>query len=521
MQRIFTPLCVVVLLVVLSFSPVLAQHYAHLPDSVYHGNALTFCSACHGDSTNGRLGKVPGWSKTLHAVAYDSVKFVQNNRDCLRCHTTGWDTTKANGGFDDFYLHTPQTASDTAGMLATKNVQCESCHKPYTQTGVGYDTSLAASKCGECHGGNPHTPIYDDWLKSMHAKAKYTSSGTFTMTATSPNCAGCHTAEGMIQWFQQTSLVPHVVVADTTRSVGIDCAGCHDPHSRRNEHQLRLPLVQICEKCHNPEYPQDSVGTAVGKDVHNSTAYMFEGVGGYEYPGYTYASSPHKLVVPGKCVTCHVHTVTPPVISELTPVYTGHSFVPRTEACKTCHADVDTTTQNFDYRHTQTATDSIAAILATKLATAKTHADSTSLGFQHAKFNYDFYMAEGSHGIHNTKYAQGLLLSSIQNFSLTGVQLTDPTTPLVFSLEQNYPNPFNPATTIAFSIARKGPVMMQLFDIDGRLVKTLVDEEMAPGQYKVVWNGENRSGSSVASGVYFVKLRAASFESTKKMLLVR
>ena len=99
--------------------------------------------------------------------------------------------------------------------------------------------------------------------------------------------------------------------------------------------------------------------------------------------------------------------------------------------------------------------------------------------------------------------------------------MTDPTTPLVFSLDQNYPNPFNPTTTIAFSIAKKGPVKMQLFDIDGRLVKTLVDEEMAPGQYKVVWNGENRSGSTVASGVYFVRLRAASFESTKKMLLIR
>ena len=64
---------------------------------------------------------------------------------------------------------------------------------------------------------------------------------------------------------------------------------------------------------------------------------------------------------------------------------------------------------------------------------------------------------------------------------LTGVQLTDPTTPLVFSLDQNYPNPFNPTTTIAFSIAKKGPVKMQLFDIDGRLLKTLVDEDMAPG----------------------------------------
>jgi predicted CXXCH cytochrome family protein len=521
MKRLVTYFFAAALLTVAQSTCLHAQHYAHMPDSVYHGNPLTDCATCHGDSTNGRLGKVPSWSRTLHAQAFDSIAFIQNNPECLRCHTTGWDTTKANGGFDDFFRHTPRTAADTTGMLATKNVQCESCHQPYSQAGVGYDTSLAASKCGQCHGGDPHTPIYDDWLKSMHAKAKYTSSGSQTLTATSPNCAGCHTAEGMIQWFQQTAVVPHVAVADTTRSVGIDCAGCHNPHGSNNEHMLRLPVAQLCEKCHNPEYPQDSVASVVGKAVHNSTAYMFEGIGGYQYAGYTYQSSAHKFAITAKCVTCHVHQVTPPVVTDTTPVYTGHTFVPRIEACKTCHADIDTTKPDFDYRHTQTATDSIAAILATKLATAKTAQDSASTGFQRAKFNYDFYMAEGSHGIHNTRYAQGLLLSSIQNFSLTGVELTDPVTPLEFSLDQNYPNPFNPSTTISFSIARKGPVSIQVFDINGQLVQTLANQDMEPGRYKVVWSGENRAGNAVASGVYFVKLRASSFESARKMLIVR
>jgi predicted CXXCH cytochrome family protein len=521
MKRFSTALFVSLLLLVVSYFPARAQHYAHLPEPVYHGSPATNCATCHGDSTNGRLGKFPSWSHTLHAQAYDSIAFVQNNPECLHCHTTGWDTTQANGGFDDYFRHTPRTHADTVGILATKNVQCESCHKPYTQTGVGYDTSLAASKCGECHGGDPHTPIYDDWLKSMHAKSKYTSSGTFTMTATSSNCAGCHTAEGMIQWFQQTAVVPNVVVGDTSKTVQITCAGCHNPHGSKNEHQLRLAAVQLCEKCHNPEYPQDSVGTQVGKAVHNSTAYMFEGIGGYQYAGYTYQSSAHKFAVPGKCVTCHVHQVTPPVITDTTPVYTGHTFVPRIEACKTCHADIDTTKPDFDYRHTQTATDSIAAILATKLATAKTHADSASTGFQRAKFNYDFYMAEGSHGIHNTKYAQGLLISSIQNFSLTGVQLTDPTTPLKFALDQNFPNPFNPSTTISFSVAKKEPVRIQVFDINGQLVNTLLDQEMEAGRYKIVWSGDDRAGNTVASGVYFVKMHATSFESVRKMLMVR
>ena len=62
---------------------------------------------------------------------------------------------------------------------------------------------------------------------------------------------------------------------------------------------------------------------------------------------------------------------------------------------------------------------------------------------------------------------------------------------------------------------------MQVYDIDGRLVRTLVNEEMDPGEYKVVWSGDNQSGTAVASGVYFVKFHASSFESVKKMLMVR
>ena len=502
-------------------SGALAQHYAHQPDSTYHGNTLVYCVICHGDSTNTRLGKVPSWSRTLHARAFDSVSFVQNNPACLPCHTTGWDTTRRNGGFDDFFLDIPRTHADTVGMLATKNVQCEDCHRPYTASGVGYDTSLAASKCGQCHGGDPHTPIYDDWLKSMHAQSKYTSSGTFTLTATNPNCAGCHTAEGMIQWFNQTGLAPAVVVGDTSKTVGITCAGCHNPHGSSNEHQLRLPVAQICEKCHNPEYPQDSVGTAVGKAVHNSTAYMFEGIGGYQYSGFTYPSSPHTTVVVNKCVTCHVHTVSPPLVTDTTPVYTGHSFTPQKAACKTCHSDIDTTSPSFDYRRTQTTTDSLAAVLSSKLATAHTHADSTSLGFLHAKFNYDFYEAEGSHGIHNTQYAQALLSSAIASFSLTGVELTDRTVPRAFSIQQNYPNPFNPSTTIAFALPSAQHVLIRVYAILGNLVTTLVSQEMPAGSYRVVWDGSDLNGMRTTSGIYLYRIDAGTFVQTKKMILLK
>lgn len=95
--------------------------------------------------------------------------------------------------------------------------------------------------------------------------------------------------------------------------------------------------------------------------------------------------------------------------------------------------------------------------------------------------------------------------------------------PVVYTNElgQNYPNPFNPSTTIAYSLANKTDVKLQIFDVRGRLVKTLVDGERSPNNYRVMWDGRNNSGNSVASGIYFYRLVAGEFKATKKMVLLR
>ena len=89
------------------------------------------------------------------------------------------------------------------------------------------------------------------------------------------------------------------------------------------------------------------------------------------------------------------------------------------------------------------------------------------------------------------------------------------------SLSQNYPNPFNPTTTIAYSIAEAGPVELAIFNVRGQLVKTLVREEQVANIYRVTWDGRNNRGNTIASGVYFYRLRAANFMQTKKMVLIR
>jgi hypothetical protein len=88
--------------------------------------------------------------------------------------------------------------------------------------------------------------------------------------------------------------------------------------------------------------------------------------------------------------------------------------------------------------------------------------------------------------------------------------------PLVFSLSQNYPNPFNPATTIKFDIPKEVDVTLKIYDALGSEVATIVNEKMEPGYYRYEWNA-----AKYASGVYFYRLIAGSFISTKKLMLLK
>jgi len=88
--------------------------------------------------------------------------------------------------------------------------------------------------------------------------------------------------------------------------------------------------------------------------------------------------------------------------------------------------------------------------------------------------------------------------------------------PQNFSLYQNFPNPFNPTTTISYSIPQSGLVQLKVYDMLGREVVSLVNEEQTRGKHQVVFNAENLS-----SGIYFYKLQSGSFTETKKLMLLK
>ncbi len=89
-------------------------------------------------------------------------------------------------------------------------------------------------------------------------------------------------------------------------------------------------------------------------------------------------------------------------------------------------------------------------------------------------------------------------------------------------LAQNYPNPFNPVTTIAFSLRQRGRVRIDVFTVAGEHVRTLLDETRPAGAHTDIrWDGHDRNGRAVASGVYFYKLTTTGFEQTRKMVLLK
>jgi hypothetical protein len=93
--------------------------------------------------------------------------------------------------------------------------------------------------------------------------------------------------------------------------------------------------------------------------------------------------------------------------------------------------------------------------------------------------------------------------------------------PSINALESNYPNPFNPSTTIRFSLAGPGHASLRIYDVSGRLVRSLVNGTVDSGPHEILWDGTNDRGAGTASGVYFYRLVTDRYAETKRMVLLR
>lgn len=126
----------------------------------------------------------------------------------------------------------------------------------------------------------------------------------------------------------------------------------------------------------------------------------------------------------------------------------------------------------------------------------------------------------------------GIVLSSLNGYELDFEFLGGPTgikeveepgadRPQAFNLSQNYPNPFNPQTIIRFTLPSDTRVKIEIFNILGQKVKTLLDQHLSAGVKEISWDGRNSKGVEVGSGIYFYRIKTKEFTDVRRMVLLK
>jgi mono/diheme cytochrome c family protein len=329
---------------------------------IYAGTYLgqQACASCHANAS------VVGEHKdvyddfllTGHATKFQSnySRYVGGSDYCMPCHTTGYDESAPNGGFDDvarlsgwdpathgsvgawlgaFYATLQDFLADPATLPAQRlmNVQCEACHGPGSNHPKA-DAHITwwPGPCKQCH------PQPNEWALSAHSKQPGEHMGG------SGSCGVCHTGQGFVVGVDhgQALVFPNDASPESPANMfeagnaqPIGCVTCHDPHkfthpydggSAMKSDQLRFEgemeahqgfvvdaeKAAACIYCHSNKrdasyFTDYLAGNKSRGPHHNSQADILEGKGGYEYPAQVYTATPfHSSLIADKCVGCHM-----------------------------------------------------------------------------------------------------------------------------------------------------------------------------------------------------------------------
>jgi len=116
---------------------------------------------------------------------------------------------------------------------------------------------------------------------------------------------------------------------------------------------------------------------------------------------------------------------------------------------------------------------------------------------------------------------QGGKLQVVSGAPPVSVETEDPLVPDEFIVHQNFPNPFNPETEIRFALTKDSHVVIDIYNTLGQQIATLIDTQYAAGFHSVRWDGRDRNGRPVSSGVYLYQIQAGEFSQVRKMSLIR
>ena len=515
------------------------QRYLVKIDSSYYILPIQWNSKGYLDNSTG------AWATYTQATWYksdgslittntNSFRSKSWDKNCMGCHVSGFKIDRAVAAADTFWVGN-WGANKTATDI---NVGCESCHGPgslHPANAFGADKKIVnPSKltvnnrklevCGQCH--NRASSWRGAGLVGSHEFAKdelnnkYFTPGDslalFMRFDGTPNASGgpgtwpdLITARQHHQQYQEWQRSAHF----SNAAAKMTCFTCHDPHkTTANKHQIRDSLTvgadkfktatkdnTMCLSCHAASAPFAGITKAMVKNESANRAAIATAVKQH---------TKHKTYDPentsntggsGNCVSCHLAKT---AVTALSYDISSHTFA------------VITPKKTLDYKSTTTPTTGMLNSCAVSCHRNPAAGSAVpTYGITDASLTN---WAEAS----DIALADTLWRYYRQMFP-TSVEKTAENIPKVFALSQNYPNPFNPSTEIQFQLAQSGAVKLVVYNVAGQQVKVLIDQEMDAGAFRVAWSGRNDYGEPVASGVYLYRLEAPTFQTTKKMVLMR
>lgn len=426
--------------------------------------------------------------------------------------------------------------SENGGMelitgIPMSQLSCQKCHSTtgFYPNGDPIDPSTYEPSCNDCHNFAAGTAVAEQTCINCHNRQNYERTAypnTDAHQLAGLTCVNCHSKAEL---HGDDGVAYNSLYEDGV--IKVKCEDCHTPLPTNTSHTLHASKVD-CAACH-------AVSILTCASCHfESLLATGKNRAINQIKNYRLLIKRNNKVRLGGFMT-HTYDGKTNVIVN---AYHSHIITKNATTCSDCHQNMGglnaaITEYNNTGNITLTTWNETTKKIVGPTGVVPLVADwKTAFKIDYAVYNGDpnifpsdpnawAFLKTGSDNAH-LYFAEPLDSSTLAKLGFTrfptSVEQINNDIPVSFALEQNYPNPFNPSTTIRYALQETRKITINVYDIQGRLVKSLVNNsEQSAGTYEVSWDGTDSNGNKVTSGIYFAKMSAGSFHQTQKMVLMK